>query len=61
MQHTKFLGHSAFGSGEDLLKFLQIYGHGGHLGHVTWSCDQNHLNKLSFSHPIEAHLKSDID
>ena len=36
MQHTKFQGHRSFGSGEeDFLRFLFIYGHGGHLGHVT--------------------------
>ena len=36
MLHTKFQGHRSFGSGEvDFLKFLIIYGHGGHLGHVT--------------------------
>ena len=36
MLHTKFLGHRPFGSGEeDFLRFFTIYGHGGHLGHVT--------------------------
>ena len=34
--HTKFQGHRPFGSGEeDFLKAFTIYGHGGHLGHVT--------------------------
>ena len=32
MLHTKFHGNRPAGSGED---FLTIYGHGGHLGHVT--------------------------
>ena len=32
--HTKFQGHQSIGSGEeDFLRF--IYGHGGHVGHVT--------------------------
>ena len=37
MLHTKFQGHLPFGSGEDFLKVFTIYGHGGHLGHVTWT------------------------
>ena len=32
MLHAKFQDHSAYGSGED---FYHIYGHGGHLCHVT--------------------------
>ena len=37
MLHTKFHGNRPAGSGEeDILRFLRyIYGHGGHLGHVT--------------------------
>ena len=36
MLHTKFQGHQPFGSGEeDFFKVFTIYGHGGHLGHVT--------------------------
>ena len=36
MMHTKFQGHRPFDSGdEDLLRFFIIYGHGGHLSHVT--------------------------
>ena len=36
MLHTKFQGHRSFGSGEeDFLKFFTIYGHSGHVGHVT--------------------------
>ena len=36
MLHTKFQGHRPFGSREeDFLKVFTIYGHGGHLGHVT--------------------------
>ena len=35
MLHTKFQGHRSIGSGEeDFLRFL-LYGHGGHVGHVT--------------------------
>ena len=35
MLHTKFRENRPTGSGEDLLRVFTIYGHGGHLGHVT--------------------------
>ena len=36
MLHTKFLENRPAGSGEeDLGRVFTIYGHGGHLGHVT--------------------------
>ena len=35
MHHTKFRGNRPAGSGEDFLRVFTIYGHGGHLGHVT--------------------------
>ena len=36
MLHTKFQGHWSVGSGEEeSLKVFTIYGHGGHIGHVT--------------------------
>ena len=35
MLHTKFQGHWPFGSSEDILRVFTIYGHGGHLNHVT--------------------------
>ena len=35
MLHTKFRGNLPAGSGEDFKSFFTIYGHGGHLGHVT--------------------------
>ena len=38
MLHAKFQDHRTSGSGEeDLKSFYTIYGHGGHLGHVTWT------------------------
>ena len=36
MLHTKFQDHKTSGSEEDFKKFFSIYGHGGHVGHVTW-------------------------
>ena len=36
MLHTKFHGNQPAGSGEeDFKRLFTIYGHGGHLGHVT--------------------------
>ena len=35
MLHTKFRGNRPAGSGEDFLRVFTIYGHGGHLSHVT--------------------------
>ena len=36
MLHTKFHGNQSAGSGEEyFIKGFTIYGHGGHLGHVT--------------------------
>ena len=35
MLHTKFRGNRPAGSGEDFKRVCTIYGHGGHLGHVT--------------------------
>ena len=36
MLHTKFPGNWPAGSGEkDFWRVFTIYGHGGHLGHVT--------------------------
>ena len=36
MLHIKFHGHRSIGFGdEDFFKVFTIYGHGGHVGHVT--------------------------
>ena len=36
MLHTKFCGNRPAGSGEeDVKRVFTIYGHGGHLGHMT--------------------------
>ena len=35
MLHAKFLRNRSTGSEEDFLRVYTIYGHGGHLGHVT--------------------------
>ena len=51
MLHTKFRGNRSTGSGEeDFLRVFNIYGHGGHLGHVTsiMSSDLHFLIPESF-------------
>ena len=35
MLHTKSQGNRPIGSGKDFLRVFTIYGHGGHLGHLT--------------------------
>ena len=44
MLHAKFQDHNISGSGEEgFFKVFTIYGHGGHLGHVTWTIYINFL------------------
>ena len=38
MLHAKFYGHWSTGSGK-VLKIFNIYGRGGHIGHMTWTVD----------------------
>ena len=46
------------GSGEDdFLVFLTIYGHGGHLGHVTWISRSNFRSPF----PWMLHMKFHFD
>ena len=50
MLHTKFRGNRPAGSGEeDFLRFLPYMGVA-----AIWSCDLDHLYKLSFPLPKEA-------
>ena len=41
------------GSGEDFFKVFTIHGHGGHLGHVTWT----KYIKFLFPFAIRLHMK----
>ena len=60
MLHTKFQGHRSIASGEeDFFKVFTIYGHGGHVSHVTqliciyfhsYSLSSFHMNFGSKSH-----------
>ena len=45
MLHTKFRGNRSTGAGEDFWRVFTIYGHGGHLGHVT------HMPRTKFRSP----------
>ena len=58
MLHAKFQDHRTYGSGEDdFFKVYTIYGHGGHLCHVTWTI---YINFLSHC-PRRHHMKFGID
>ena len=59
MLHTKFRENRSTGSGEVLLNVLTIYvyGHGGHLGHATWTI---HINFHS-PFPTRLHIKFGFD
>ena len=57
MLHTKFHGNRPAGSVEDFLRVFTIYGHGGHLGHVTLMPRTN----LRSPYPRRLHIKFDFD
>ena len=58
MLHTKFRGNRPAGSGEgDFLRFFSIYGHGGHLGHVTRTIYTNFGSPC----PRRLHIKFGFD
>ena len=60
MLHTKFRGNRLAGSGEDFQTVFNIYGHGGHLGHVTsiMSSDLRFLVPESFHKKIGSDRQS---
>ena len=52
MLHTNFQGHRSIASGGDFFKVFTIYGHNGHVGHVTkFIC----INFHSHSH-LDLHM-----
>ena len=58
MLHAKFQDHWTSGSGEeDFLKVFAIYGHGGHLGHVTLTIYTNFRSPF----PRRLHIKFGFD
>ena len=58
MLHTKFRENRPAGSGgEDFLRVFTIYGHGGHLGHVTWTIYINFRSPF----PRWLHIKFGFD
>ena len=61
MLHTKFRENRSAGSGEeDFQRVSTIYGHGGHLGHVTsiMSSDFHFLVPESFHAKFDTDLQS---
>ena len=58
MLHTRFRGNQPAGSGEEeFLKVFTINGHGGHLGHVTWTIYINFRSPF----PTRLHIKFGFD
>ena len=58
MLHAKFQDHRTSDSGEeDFFKVFTIYGHGGHLGDVTWTIYINFRSPL----PRRLHIKYGFD
>ena len=58
MLHTKPQSHWPFRSGEkDFWRVFTIYGHGGHLGHVTQTPRINFCSPI----PLRLHMKSGFD
>ena len=58
MLYTKFGGNQPAGSGEeDFLRVFTIYGHGGHLGHVT----QMPRTTFRSPNPRRLHIKFGFD
>ena len=58
MLHAKIQDHRTSGSGEeDFLRFLPYIGHGGYLGHVTWTI---YINSPS-PFPRKLHIKFSFD
>ena len=56
MLHTKFR-KSVHRFRRRFLKVFTIYGHGGHLGHVTWTIYTNFRSPF----PRRLHIKFDFD
>ena len=57
MLYTKFRENRPTGSGEDFLRVFTIYGHGGHLGHVTLMPRTNFCSP----YPWRLHIKFCFD
>ena len=58
MLHTKFQENRPAGSGEEyFFKVFSIYGHGGHLYHVTWTIYINFRPPF----PRRLHIKFGFD
>ena len=57
MLHANFQDHRTSGSGAEDLKIFTIYGHGGHLGHVTWTIYINFCSPF----PRRLHIQFGFD
>ena len=57
MLHAKFQDHRTSGSGGEYFKVFTIYGHGGQLGHVTWTISINFRSPF----PRRLHIQFGFD
>ena len=57
MLHAKFQDHRTSGLEKKIFKGFTIYGHGGHLCHVTWTIYTNFRSPF----PRGLHLKFGFD
>ena len=57
MLHAKFQDHRTSSSEKKIFKKFTIYGHGGHLGRVTWTIYRNFRSPFA----KRLHIKFDFD
>ena len=57
MLYTKFKGHRLVGFGKDFWRVFTIYGHGGHLGHMTRIIWTNFHSPI----PLRLHINFGFD
>ena len=57
MLHAKFQDNRTSSSGEEDFLRIFMYGHGGHLGHVTWTIYTNFRSPF----PRRLHIKFGFD
>ena len=62
MLHTKFRGNRPAGYGEkDFWRVFTIYGHGGHLGHVTSIMSSDFHFEFLYVHDLGQRSRNDLD
>ena len=60
MLHAKFQDHRISCSGEDFFKVFTIYGHGCHLGHMSWTIYNINVTERNPHLGFMAHLHNNL-